>query len=91
MSSNNLVADAEAATNGEERVGIQTIGGSSGSWGDECLLALTPRQIHDRLHSRWVEQITPATLRAAINLSLAFGSEWTGVNDAMEPRSGWRS
>ena len=44
-----------------------------------CMLQLEPRQIHDRLAARWGLQVTPVTLMAAINLSLAFGSEYNGL------------
>ena len=44
-----------------------------------CMLQLEPRQIHDRLAARWGLQVTPVTLMAAINLSLAFGSEYSGL------------
>ena len=44
-----------------------------------CMLQLESRQIHDRLAARWGLQVTPVTLMAAINLSLAFGSEYNGL------------
>ena len=53
-----------------------------------CMGALTPQQIHDRLAARWALQVTPATLKAAINLSLAFGSEYIGLSGQSEL---WRS
>ena len=44
-----------------------------------CMVQLEPQQIHDRLAARWGLQVTPVTLMAAINLSLAFGSEYSGL------------
>ena len=66
-----------------------SIDGFSGDWSitktnadqnaNVCMAALTPQQINDRLSLRWSVQITPVTLYAAINLSLAFGSEYSGL------------
>ena len=75
------------ATEGDN--GQASIDGFSGEWSitktnadqnaNVCMAALTPQQINDRLSLRWSVQITPVTLYAAINLSLAFGSEYSGL------------
>ena len=49
-----------------------------------CMAALTPQQINDRLALRWSVQVTPVALFAAINLSLAFGSEYLGIAEQTE-------
>ena len=76
----------------------QTVDGFSGDWSigktnaeqnaNVCTAALTPQQINDRLSTRWSVQITPVTLYAAINLSLAFGSEYSGL---LTQRDLWRT
>lgn len=63
------------------RAGDTTVNGKPGGFAnpDLCMLALSPQQIHQRLTERWANQLVPATLLAGINLSLAFGSEYTGL------------
>ena len=80
--------DDSAAAAPEQQPAGEKVSGASPSTANLCMAALTPQQIHDRLAARWTVQVTPAALKAAINLSLAFGSEYIGLSGQPEL---WRS
>ena len=81
-------AEQQQPNKGEKVGGDVMSGLASPTSANLCMGALTPQQIHDRLAARWTVQVTPRTLAAAINLSLAFGSEYIGLSGQPEL---WRS